>query len=1029
MKELISGLPNFGAKAHYLFSRFTEKGQSFAFFSREEENLEVFLDALVTWADGRAVMPVLLTPEPGALATALYEIATAKTPLAVCATYDMFLTPLPDRGSFLSKVKTLRATDVFGRGMLIDLLVSLGYKRVDFTETHGEFAVRGSVVDVFCPGDEYPSRLYFSGSTIETVSSFEIDTQNTRGHKDGVVILPLEFGEAEGKLADWVGGAYVFDEPGPEEEVNLPEDALIIPTLPTGAHDAGLKANIKFNANMALLKKEVDSLSRQGYKIIIYCLNRGEQDRMVELLSGEGVKNVELKIAPVTQGFYDVNKKLAYITSSEILNRAYHTSTLVKNFDIEGTKRVHFKDLVAGDYIVHHTHGIGRYLGLKVLDGDVPTDCLLVEFRKGSRLYVPVADFTKVQKYIGLKGRAPTLSSLGGVTWRETKQRVKENARQNAEEILRFEAERLANPAMALTGDEHVEREFADSFPYSETPDQTAAIADILQNLTSQRPMERVLVGDVGFGKTEVAMRAALRAAMSGAQTLLLVPTTVLAAQHYKTFSARLAGFPVRVEMMSRFQTKAEQKIVLEKIKAGSADIVVGTHRLLSKDVNFKTLGLVIIDEEHRFGVKQKEKIKAKSKGVHTLFLSATPIPRTLNQSLSSLKDLSVIETPPQGRMPIKTVLMPWNQDVCAHAVRQEIARGGQIFYVYNRVKTMETRLSYLQGLVPEAKICMAHGQMKEGDLEQALWDFYNKKYDILLASTIIENGLDVTNANTLIIEQAQDFGLAQMYQLRGRIGRGDKKAYCYLFHPDWLFKDKDAPKEDTYEELLAFTKKTKEKDPTEEAKKRLSALTEFSELGSGFKLALRDMEIRGAGELLGVKQHGFASEVGLSMYVDLVSAEVKKLKGIPVERKLKATVNVPFAAFIPPEYLPDDNERLRFYKELMDADAAKTTKILERMADFCGPLPQEVKMLARVTLMSYKAGQKQVRHVEVTKDFVEIFFIKHAKLKEGAVSAVIDKYGVEHIKFLPSPKGDGLRIDVRAADPVAFAESALEFL
>ncbi len=1006
-----------------MFDKYTAHGSAFLFVSKEEENLEVFLDAFNTWAEGTKCESVLFTSDKTVLPLALYKIASAKTPVALCSTYEDLLVPLPERHVFLSAVREVRAGDTIGRGALIDFLHNAGYTRVDFTEAHGEFAVRGSVLDIFCLNEDHPLRLYFSGNKIETISAFEIDTQEPRGFKDSALIIPLTFTHTPHTLHDYFNASVIFDEPDDETGADL-----VFPTLPS-AVDAGLRANIKFNANMALVKKEISSLKEQGYNITIYCLNRGELDRMTEMFVAEGISKVNFKIAPVTQGFYDVNKKIAHITSSEILNRQYRTSTLVKNFDIEGTKRVHFKDLVAGDYIVHQTHGIGKYLGLKVLEGDTPTDCLLVEFKKGSRLYVPVQDFTKVQKYIGLKGKAPSLSSLGGVTWKETKQRVKENARQNAEEILKFEAERAASAAPALEGDSHIESEFAASFPYVETPDQEQAITEILEDLTKQKSMERVLVGDVGFGKTEVAMRAALRSALSGTQTLVLVPTTVLAAQHYKTFSKRLAGFPVQVDMLCRFQTKFEQKIVVDKINDGRAEIVVGTHRLLSKDINCKNLGLVIIDEEHRFGVKQKEKIKAKCKGVHTLFLSATPIPRTLNQSLSSLKDLSVIETPPQGRMPIKTVVMPWNEEVCANAVRQEIARGGQIFYVYNRVQTMATRMAFLQGLVPEAKICMAHGQMKETDLEQALWDFYNKKYDILLASTIIENGLDVTNANTLIIEQAQDFGLAQMYQLRGRIGRGDKKAFCYLFHPDWLFKEKKE-KEDSYEELLAFTKKRKdEKDPTEEAKKRLSALSEFSELGSGFKLALRDMEIRGAGELLGVKQHGFASEVGLSMYVDLVANEVKKLKGIPVERKINATVNVPFAAFIPPDYLPDDNERLRYYKELMNADENKTVKILDRLAAFCGPLPEEVKMLARVTLMSYNAGLKNIRHVEITKEFAEIYFVKHAKLPDGMTNKLFEKYGANNIKFLPNPKGDGLRIKNLTSDAVVFVESVLKFL
>ena len=482
----------------------------------------------------------------------------------------------------------------------------------------------------------------------------------------------------------------------------------------------------------------------------------------------------------------------------------YNAARVIKHFDIEGAKRVRFKELQAGDYVVHQEHGIGRYLGLEVMDKEEnPTDCLIIEYRRGSRLYVPMYDFKKVQKYIGAGGKRPTLSVLGGATWKDVKNRVKEEAQKAAKEILKLEALRQATPAPEITGDERIEQEFADSFPYVLTPGQEQAIRETLHDLDLAKPMDRVLVGDVGFGKTEVAMRAALKVALSGKQVMLLVPTTILADQHYKTFSKRLAGFPVVVRMLCRFQTAKEQKAVIEELKNGICDIIIGTHRLMSKDIRFKQLGLVIIDEEHRFGVKQKEKIRAMSAGVHSLMLSATPIPRTLNQSLASLRDISLIDTPPRGRTPIKTVVTAWNNDLAAAAITQELARGGQIYYVYNSVQSMESRYLFLKQLVPQARICMAHGQMNEKELEQTLWDFNKGKYDILLASTIIESGIDITNANTLIVEHAQNFGLAQLYQLRGRIGRGSTKAYCYLFHPDWLLK-KPAEQEDNFSDLAA---------------------------------------------------------------------------------------------------------------------------------------------------------------------------------------------------------------------------------
>ncbi|GHT38953.1 hypothetical protein FACS189437_01010 [Bacteroidia bacterium] len=1022
----IHGLPNFGAKARFFFDKFTKNAVNAVFVSGEEEGLDSFEAALRTWAQDAPLTAVYLGGEKNFLMHALYKIITAKTPLAVMTDYEVLNAPLPGKKDFLNSVKTIKQHDILMRGELLDYLAAAGYAREEFTESPGQFAVRGSVTDIFVPGSANPVRLYFSGNKIETISAFDIDTQNTKEYKDSVTIIPLSFKETPSDVYAWLSGAeFVYD--NPPQDFNAGNGAVIT-ALPYGTN-YGLTANISFNANMDLLSREINSLKNRGYDITIFALNRGERDRLEEIFVSRDIFDfVKFKTAPITQGFTDAENKKAYITSSEILNRNYHASTLLKNYEIESAKRVRFKDLSAGDYVVHQVHGIGKYLGLQVFEEDVaPTDCLVIEYRKGSKLFVPIADFGKVQRYIGVKGKTPPLSTLGGTAWKEVKRRVKEAAQKDAQEILMMEAKRAAAVSAAMTGDGHIESEFAASFPFSETPDQAQAVSEILDDLSRQKTMDRVLVGDVGFGKTEVAMRAALRVALSNKQVLVLVPTTILAAQHFKTFTKRMAAFPVSLEMLSRFQTASEQKAVAEKIKTGAVDIVIGTHRLLSKDINFKNLGLVIIDEEHRFGVKQKEKIKAKCAGVHTLMLSATPIPRTLNQALSSLRDLSIIETPPQGRMPVKTIVSPWNNELAANAIRQEIARGGQVYFVYNRVQSMQSRKALLEKLVPEAKICMAHGQMDEDLLEETLWDFYNNKYDVLLASTIIESGLDISNANTLIVEAAQDFGLAQLYQLRGRIGRGDRKAYCYLFHPDWLFKK---PQEDNFGELRAFKLPSKEKDPTEDAKKRLGALMEMSELGSGFKLALRDMEIRGAGELLGTKQHGFANEVGLSLYCDMVAAEVKKLKGEPVEKIYRSTVNLPSPAFIPPEYLPDDNERLRFYKELIASGGATQQKILAKLADLCGPPPDEVKNLARAVLISNRAGAIKARHIEVTQFFAEFYFTKDFKMPDGLVGDLLIKYG-GNLKFLPSPKGDGVRINFQrgAADFIKETENILTFL
>lgn len=1022
------GLPNAGAEGYFAVKKFLSV-QNIVYIT--QENPDDFAAAAQQFAPANT--QVVVFPEHfHAQMAALYALLSQKKPYILAATYESITAALPSPADFLANTLTLSPGDTLRRSELQQTLENIGYNREDYTELPGHYAMRGSVVDVFTPAHNLPLRFYFAGNRIETISFFDLDTQNTKQQADKAIIIPLHFTHTPATLASYTQGAQLILSNPPAEIAwaDFPQAVIFSRIATHDGIDCAFKSNISFQANFNLLDQEVAHLQKTGLHPIITCLNRGELDRLAEILQEyEHLKTIPLQISPLGQGFYQLTEKVSYITSGEVLNRRYRARSVLKNFELENAQKVRFKELRPGDYVVHQFHGIGKYLGLEIMDKDEnPTDCLIIQYRRGSRLYVPMYDFKRVQKYIGAGGKPPALSALGGTAWKDIKKRVKEEAQKTAREILLLEARRQAAGCEPLYGDERMEEEFADSFPFALTPGQEQAIQEVLHDLSRSRSMDRVLVGDVGFGKTEVAMRAALHAVMSGKQVMMLVPTTILADQHYKTFTKRMAGFPVNVQMLCRFQSKKEQKEIVQQVKDGVCDIIIGTHRLLSKDIAFKELGLVIIDEEHRFGVKQKEKIKAKSAGVHTLMLSATPIPRTLNQSLSSLRDISLIDTPPRGRTPIKTVVTAWNNELAGAAITQELARGGQVYYVYNSVQSMESRYLFLKQLVPEARICMAHGQMKESELEQTLWDFNTGKYDILLASTIIESGIDITNANTLIVENAQNFGLAQLYQLRGRIGRGDKKAYCYLFHPDWLFKAAPA-QEDTYAQLLAMPYKApKEKDPTEEAKKRLSALMEFSDLGSGFKLALRDMEIRGAGELLGVKQHGYANEVGLSLYCDLVANEVKKLKGEKVERDIRATINLPLAAYIPPDYLPDDSERLKYYKELMSADATRSQQLLDKLADLAGPIPQELLNLNRLFQLSRRAGALKIFHVEYVSGAIELLFVREFQMPPDLLPKLLSSYG-QRTQFIKTHHGDGLRITLLdSQEPVSQAEEIINF-
>lgn len=1030
--SFIYGLPNGAAKAYFICREILPTSPKTVLVT---ENDSDDIEAAAREFSPENTQILTFPPTDNGRIAALYQLLIApKNFQFILTDYAGLTAALPTRHEFETRLLTLRRGQTIRRQELVDTLEQIGYTREDYTESPGQYAVRGSVVDIFSAQEPLPLRLYFSGNRLEMISAFDLDTQNTKNQTDSVVILPLGFEQTPATLADYLSGAtWLFDEPDSSFDFTAHPNARFITQLPReGAHNAGLKSPVSFQANMELADREIFQLQQQGYRVQICCLNRGELDRIGTLLADQPhAGKVPLVISSLTQGFYSPKDKLAFITSNDLLNRRYNATRVLNRFDVEGAKRVRFKELQAGDYVVHQEHGIGRYLGLEIMDKDEnPTDCLIIEYRRGSRLYVPMYDFKKVQKYIGVGGKRPTLSVLGGIKWQEVKKHVKEEAQKTAQEILKLEALRQATPAPDLPGDARMEREFADSFPYILTPGQEQAISQTLHDLSLSKPMDRILVGDVGFGKTEVAMRAALKTVLSGKQVMMLSPTTILTAQHYKTFTKRMAGFPVNVRMLCRFQTPKEQKEVVQEIRNGLCDIIIGTHRLLSKDIAFKNLGLVIIDEEHRFGVKQKEKIRAKCAGVHSLMLSATPIPRTLNQSLSSLRDISLIDTPPRGRTPIQTVVTPWNDELAASAISREIARGGQVYYVYNSVQSMQSRELLLKKLVPHARICVAHGQMDEKELEQTLWDFNNGKYDVLLASTIIESGLDITNANTLIVENAHNFGLAQLYQLRGRIGRGNTKAYCYLFHPDWLFK-KTPHEENNFADLAAVRwHERDEKDPTEAAKQRLSALMEFSELGSGFRLALRDMEIRGAGELLGVKQHGPISEVGLSLYCDLVAAEVKKLRGGKAEPTLRATVNLPLAAYIPPDYLPDDAERLKYYKSLMSADEEQTRQLLSRLADLCGPVPPEIQNLTALFALSQTAGKLNIYHVDYTDGKLELLFARRFHMPENFPAELFNRFGAAHVAFTKSHSGDGVLLTPPPEKtPLDFARETVTFL
>jgi transcription-repair coupling factor (superfamily II helicase) len=649
-----------------------------------------------------------------------------------------------------------------------------------------------------------------------------------------------------------------------------------------------------------------------------------------------------------------------------------------------------FRDLKVGDHVVHVDHGIGVFVGLKriaVGAGDAPQEFMELRYAGDDKLFVPVERLDLIQKYTG--SSRPSLDRLGGTTWEKAKTRVRKAMRDMAEELLKLYAARRAARGHAFSADTHWQQEFEDAFEYELTPDQQTAIADIKRDMESPSPMDRLLCGDVGYGKTEVAMRAAFKAVMDGKQVALLAPTTVLAFQHMKTLKDRFAAFPVRIEMISRFRTRAEQKQVLADLAAGRVEIIVGTHRLLSKDVQFRDLGLLVVDEEQRFGVAHKEKIKQLRKRVDVLTMTATPIPRTLNMSLVGIRDMSIIETPPRDRLAIQTSVVKFDQQVITRAIRNEVERGGQIYFVHNRVESIYSLGNLITRLVPEARVAVGHGQMSEDALERVMVDFVGHRYDVLLATTIIENGLDIPNANTMIVNRADRYGLAQLYQLRGRVGRSDRRAYAYLL----------IPPEDSLSPV---------------ARKRLAAIREFSDLGSGFRVAALDLEIRGAGNLLGGEQSGHIEAIGFDMYMKLLEQTVRELKGEEIEDEHRASINLGIDLKIDDEYVPDMNQRLTVYRRMAGVRSEpELERLVEEIGDRYGPPPASVLNLADYATIRVLADRLGIESLDREGHTVVLKFRPETKLDPAWLIRFLQ--GRRDVVLSPP---SALKIDLKATAP-----------
>lgn len=717
-----------------------------------------------------------------------------------------------------------------------------------------------------------------------------------------------------------------------------------------------------FHGKLNLLMDEIDIWKKRRYRVLILS---GSRDRGVRLVQDLRDRNVDA----VFREELDLELKEGHIVVLPgILNSGFDFPTIryavISDREAFGAKKRPpekkkksktievFTDLKVGDYVVHENHGIGQYLGIEQLKIDGMTkDYLHIKYAGNDKLYIPTDQLDMIQKYIGGEDKGPKLNKLGGTEWVKVKARAKKAIESLALDLLKLYAERQQAVGYAFSEDTRWQKEFEDTFPYQETQDQLKCIEEIKQDMESQKVMDRLLCGDVGYGKTEVALRAAFKCVMDGKQAAILAPTTILAQQHYNTCIQRFANFPVNIDVLSRFRTPSEQAKVLANLKNGNIDIIIGTHRLLQEDLAFRDLGLLIIDEEQRFGVAHKEKIKRMKKNVDVLTLTATPIPRTLHMSLIGIRDISVIEEPPEERYPVQTYVMEHNEDVIRDAITKEISRGGQVYYLYNRVRSIQKVAARLKELVPDARIAIAHGQMEEKVLEDTMLDFYNGEYDVLVCTTIIEAGLDIPNVNTIIISDADKMGLSQLYQLRGRVGRSNRLAYAYF----------------TYQ---------KDKVLNEIAEKRLQAIREFTEFGSGFKIAMRDLEIRGTGNLLGREQHGHMEAIGYDLYIKLLDDTVRELKGEPAAETVETSIELQISAFIPEIYIADENQKIEIYKKIAYIGSIQDLyDIEEEIEDRFGDIPETVRNLLDISYMRHLAKKSGIISITQKKNSIILKF------------------------------------------------------
>ena len=958
--------------------------------------------------------------------------------MTVITTMDAFLDGLASPAEISSQRICLAGGGTVDLADLEMRLAEMKYERVAQIEGPGQFAVRGGIIDIYPLTEELPVRIELWDDEIDSIRSFDVESQRSVENLEEITIYPAsENWKTDLETVSFLDyfpkdrTALFLDEPkrlqemaeeteqeyfrsrenrakeneksgtDHDEELTVYQTSDIIGKMNMYSGIAATMLESKcglfkvrrtysiqtkgvnpYNSSFELLTRDLKRLKRSGYRVVLLSGSRTRAKRLAEDLRDYDLSSFysddpERTVEPgeimvgcgyVAEGYEYPMLKFTVISETDIFGRRKKKK---RRRRYEGQKIRDFAELKPGDYVVHENHGIGIYQGIEKLEVEKTTrDYMKISYADNGVLYIPVAQMDLIQKYAGSDARKPKLNKLGTVQWGKTKSQVKKAVREVAEDLVELYAARQHADGFVYGPDTVWQKEFEEMFPFEETEDQLQAIEDTKRDMESTKIMDRLICGDVGYGKTEIALRAAFKAVQEGKQVVYLVPTTILAQQHYNTFVQRLKDFPVRIDLMCRFRSSTQQKKTAEDLKKGLVDIVIGTHRVLSKDVGFKDLGLLIIDEEQRFGVAHKEKIKKLRENVDVLTLTATPIPRTLHMSLIGIRDMSVLEEAPQDRMPIQTYVIEYSDEVVREAIERELARGGQVYYVYNRVSDIADVAGRLSRLLPDATVSYAHGQMRERQLEDIMYDFINGDIDVLVSTTIIETGLDIPNANTMIIQDADRFGLSQLYQLRGRVGRSNRMAYAFLlYRRDRLLK--------------------------EVAEKRLSAIREFTDLGSGIKIAMRDLEIRGAGNLLGEAQSGHMEAVGYDLYCKMLNEAVLQLKGGEEAEIFQTTIDLNINAYIPDAYIRNENQKLDIYKRISAiANEEDMDDMTEELIDRFGDIPKTVQQLLHAAALKNLAHAAYVTAVEQKGDAIRFVMYERAKIDPARIPVMLASYG-----------------------------------